>query len=200
MRRRGGGRQGRGVRARGRPRCLPLPQLPATCPPADGGGAPRPPGPRAERGGALRTGRDFFGGEGVRGGKKGKEGGGSSRELFAWGKILPGGGGRVELVGVTLASTGPARTWSPARLSMGWVLGGAGSPAVFQVTFQTFLLPRPPSRCPRLWLGFDGATVPKVAGDGVRRRSRRRKSLGAGSGRCRRSLEGEGRRGMLSLG
>lgn len=90
MRRRGGGRQGRGVRARGRPRCLPLPQLPPTCPPADGGGAPRPPGPRADRGGAARTGRDFFAG-GWGGGKKGKEGGCSSRELFAWGKIFRGG-------------------------------------------------------------------------------------------------------------
>lgn len=124
MKRRGGGRQGRGVRAGGRPRSLPLPQLPPTCPPADGGGAPRPPGPQADRGGAVRTRSDFLGGRGEGCGEKGKEEGCSSKELFIWGKSFFERGRRG-----TLASPGPVSTWSLGRLSVGWAL--VGGPAVF---------------------------------------------------------------------
>lgn len=83
----GRGKAGTGVRAGGRPRCLPLPSSLPTCPPADGGGAPRPLGRRAKRGGVVRTQIFFFGG-GAYAEMKGKEGGCYSSQLFAWAKIF----------------------------------------------------------------------------------------------------------------
>ena len=45
------------------------------------------------------------------------------------------------LVGTWRASPGPARTWSPGRPSVSWVLRrDGGGPAVLEVTSQTFLL------------------------------------------------------------
>lgn len=49
----GAGEAGTGVRAGGHPGCLPLPSSLPIYPPADGGGAPRPLGRWAKRGGVV---------------------------------------------------------------------------------------------------------------------------------------------------
>lgn len=133
-------RAGEGVWAGGRPGAS---LSPGSLPPVRGGrgrGA-APSWAAGESGRRLANSIDFLwgGGRVWSGGGRGKrEERGAATGNFS---VVPRFSFWRGLLGTRRASPGPARTWSPGRPSVSWVLSReGGGPAVLEVTSQTFLL------------------------------------------------------------